>query len=117
MESKMMIEPIKSDIQSLGSYITYLRRYTYASIVGVVSADEDDDGEVGMADERKKHEGVLKSTITKAQLEVLAGELEGKEVILESLLKGFRINKLADLPSKNYNSCLERIKQIKETEE
>lgn len=52
MESSMPITPPKSDIQSLGSYITYLRRYNYASMACVVASDEDDDGEVAM--ERSK---------------------------------------------------------------
>src|ERR1700742_2994944 len=31
--SRMIINPLKEDIQSLGSAITYLRRYAYASLV------------------------------------------------------------------------------------
>ena len=46
MESLMPINPPKQDIQTLGSYMTYLRRYSYSSMVGVVAGDEDDDGEV-----------------------------------------------------------------------
>jgi hypothetical protein len=30
------------------SYLTYLRRYTYSSIVGVVACDDDDDGEAAI---------------------------------------------------------------------
>jgi len=37
-----------NNIQKLGSYISYCRRYTYASMVGVVTDDEDDDGEKAM---------------------------------------------------------------------
>ena len=47
--SSIRISPIKTDIQSLGSYITYLRRYSYASIIGVYDG-EDDDGESNMND-------------------------------------------------------------------
>jgi putative lipoic acid-binding regulatory protein len=46
--STVLINPAKDDVQSLGSAITYLRRYTYASIVGVVADDEDDDAEIAM---------------------------------------------------------------------
>lgn len=52
IESSMTVNPPKQDIQSLGSYLTYLRRYMYAAIVGVVASGEDDDGEMAM--ERKK---------------------------------------------------------------
>lgn len=48
IESSMTVNPPKQDIQSLGSYLTYLRRYTYSAIVGVVTAGEDDDGEIAM---------------------------------------------------------------------
>lgn len=118
MESKMIVEPPKNDIQTVGSYITYLRRYNYASMVGVVAAEEDDDGEGVMDSPRKENNEIgAKSTITKAQLEVLANELEGHEEILEALLKGYQINKLANLPAKKYTSCLHRIKEVKNQKE
>ena len=48
IESSMTVNPPKQDIQSLGSYLTYLRRYTYSSIVGVVACEEDDDAEAAI---------------------------------------------------------------------
>jgi hypothetical protein len=48
IESSMTVNPPKQDIQSLGSYLTYLRRYTYSAIVGVVASEEDDDGEASI---------------------------------------------------------------------
>lgn len=48
IESSMTVNPPKQDIQSLGSYLTYLRRYTYSAIVGVVASEEDDDGEAAI---------------------------------------------------------------------
>ena len=48
IESSMTVNPQKQDIQSLGSYLTYIRRYTYSSIVGVVVGEKDDDGEKAM---------------------------------------------------------------------
>ena len=43
MVSEYPITPVKNDPQGLGSAVTYARRYTLSSIVGVV-ADDDDDG-------------------------------------------------------------------------
>lgn len=41
--SSLKLKPVKDDPQGVGSAITYARRYSYASILGLVS-DEDDDG-------------------------------------------------------------------------
>lgn len=118
MESKMPIAPPKADIQTLGSYITYLRRYSYASTVGVVASEEDDDGEKGMEQARVQgHAEKASPNISKAQLEVLSQELEGYEDVLESLLKGFELSKLSDLPAKRYSKCIERIRDIKRAKE
>lgn len=54
LESKMLIPTGKGDIQSLGSSITYCKRYALAGIVGVCSANEDDDGETAMDRNGKK---------------------------------------------------------------
>jgi hypothetical protein len=43
LQGTLRIEPAKKDPQGVGSAITYARRYSYASILGIVS-DEDDDG-------------------------------------------------------------------------
>ena len=118
MESMMPIAPLKNDIQTIGSYITYLRRYCYASIVGVAAAGEDDDGELAMVEHRKNPSQVIKKdSITKAQLEVLGEELEGHEEVLDSLLKGFKLSKLSDLPAKRYSQCVSRIREIKRAKE
>ena len=112
----MFINPPKADIQTLGSYITYLKRYCYAAMVGVVSSDEDDDGEKAMRVPRT-NEPQGSPTISKAQLEVLGQELEGHEEILESILSGFKISKLSDIPVKSYTNCLNRIREIKRAKE
>lgn len=51
VESRVRIVPPKNDVQSIGSYITYLRRYSIAAICGIVSSD-DDDGEAAVAHNR-----------------------------------------------------------------
>ena len=44
IRSRLMMKPVKSDPQSIGSCISYLRRYSLASMVGVTPEAEDDDG-------------------------------------------------------------------------
>ena len=118
IESEIPITPPKPDIQTLGSYITYLRRYNYASIVGVVASGEDDDGEKAMGSRPKQEATVVTSDrINKTQLEILGTELEDQEELLESILTGFKIGKLADLAGKHFNHCMQRIKEIKKAKE
>jgi hypothetical protein len=53
IKSKARHNPPKTDIQSLASYNTYLKRMCYASLVGVATGD-DDDGEGAMMHTRAK---------------------------------------------------------------
>ena len=50
--SEIKINPPKTDVQSLGSYITYVRRYSYVSMVGACTGDEDDDGNKAVSHQR-----------------------------------------------------------------
>jgi hypothetical protein len=45
IKSKIPLKPAKQDPQTLGSHITYMRRYAYMAIVGICAENEDDDGE------------------------------------------------------------------------
>lgn len=54
IESAITVNPSNNNIQTLGSYLTYLRRYTYAALVGVVASDEDDDAEKAVQEDRKR---------------------------------------------------------------
>lgn len=129
IESRMRILPTKSDIQSLGSYITYLKRYSYAAIIGVVSSREDDDGEKAMEEDRKEAtkgtalnrqyaqpKGVL-PTITKEQLEEMQYELQEYPDIAEDVLHGFKIQALGDMPKSKFQVAINRIREIKKIRE
>lgn len=47
-ESTMDLNPIKLDPQGVGSSATYGKRYALAAMLGIVSEDEDDDGEAAV---------------------------------------------------------------------
>ena len=53
IESSIPIRAEKPGIQGFGSNLSYLRRYMYAALVGVVASGEDDDGELAMQGVRK----------------------------------------------------------------
>jgi len=129
VESRMRVVPPKNDIQTLGSYLTYLRRYTYAAIVGCVTGDEDDDGEVAMADTRatkvkgtevsRKYDPKQQSyeTITKEQIEELEYELQDYHDLAEEILSGLRIQCLADMPKSKFLVSIKRVREIKQARE
>ena len=123
IESRMRILPPKNDVQSYGSYITFLRRYAYSALIGVVTGECDDDGEVAMIDARQmiakgpsnKYNPKEQSfeVITKEQLEELELELQDCPDIAEQILDGMRIQSLADLPKSKYHVSVTRVREIK----
>lgn len=125
IETRMRILPIKNDIQSFGSYITYLRRYSYASITGCVASGDDDDGEAAMVASRdimakgvslnsKYHpKEESQDTITKEQIDEAEYELGEYPDILEQVLDGLKIQSLADMPKSKYQASMRRIRDIK----
>jgi hypothetical protein len=118
VESIMHINPSKADVQSLASYITYLKRYSYASLVGVVTSD-DDDGESSLSEDEKKERETPKPPpkISKDQLILLNQLLINTPDLVEVILKHFSISKLSDLSVAQYEKCINKIKQVKESSE
>jgi hypothetical protein len=122
IESRLKIVPVKSDPQSFGSCLSYLKRYAYASIVGVISDDEDDDGESAMKSFRDgspghdKHHGreVPPALISTHEYNELAHELDGHQAILNQVLEGLKITSLREMPAHKYRASLTRIRELKE---
>lgn len=57
MMSEIQIRPKADDAQAIGSAITYMRRYAYCAILGIVFEDDDDDGNAasqGQAQQKTK---------------------------------------------------------------
>lgn len=129
IETRMRITPPKSDPQSLGSYVSYIRRYSYGALVNVIVCDDsDDDCETAVREERTT---TLKGTnptnykakdqsydvITKEQLEELNYELNGYPDIAEMVLEKLHLQSLADMPKNQYSISIRRIREIKQLRE
>lgn len=125
VESSVRILPPKSDVQTLGSYISYLRRYSLASLICVVSSDEDDDAETVLADQRAllakgpainayKPKEQPYEAITKEQLIELELELADVPDLAEEIMEKLQIQSLADMRKTNYSSAIRRIREIKQ---
>jgi len=122
IESRIRLNPPKNDIQSISSHITYMKRIAYSSIAGIVTGDEDDDGEAAVSTER---ETFAKGTalnhnfnntyesITPEQREELEYELSHHPDITEKVLSAYRINSIADIPKSKFMTAITRIREIK----
>lgn len=54
IQGRLRMKPVKPDPQSVGSCITYARRYALAAIVGVAQMDDDGNAASGSVQEEKK---------------------------------------------------------------
>lgn len=116
IRSEMPIIVSKNDPQTLGSAITYYRRYSLSAIVGVAPND-DDDGERAQAGYRKTETAKprseptaipLRQLISKQQTDDLSMILKNcdvkyKEWFLSAIKKPpFNANSLSEIPLANY---------------
>lgn len=127
VESRTRIVPPKNDMQSYSSTLTYMKRNSALTLLGItVSNDKaDDDAEVAMADAREiiakgpsqanKYDPRKESTesVTKEQLEELEYELSQYPDIAEEVMDKMKIQSLADLPKSRYAISIQRIREIK----
>lgn len=118
IETRMKINPAKNDIQGLGSYISYIRRYSYAALVGVVVSDEDDDGEVAIAPERNRHiQRTNSDLIVPEQVHELQHELIDHPDIAQMILDKLNIQSLADMQKSHFQNVIKKIRDIKQAKE
>ncbi len=108
IESQVEIKPIKADVQSVGSYITYLKRYSYAALVGLTTGEEDDDGEAavqrGKSPAPEAPKPVEVEYITTEQYAMLCDDLEGQYELKQSIIDALTIDDLKKIPKSKFNS-------------
>jgi ERF superfamily len=85
MQDTYEMEPTKKDPQSIGSCITYMRRYALAAILGL-NIDEDDDGNSASQPQNKAKQEP--KTYTAAPLPELVRTHEMWKKVTDSLMKG-----------------------------
>lgn len=125
IDSVVAVNPKKDDIQSFGSQMTYLKRYTYASLVGVTSSLEDDDAEAAVAEKRElfakgtalnQHYNPRDQSsqkITVEQLEEFERELAGHDDISEQVLEALKIDSFANLPKGSFKGTIDWVRDQK----
>lgn len=113
ISSYMKINPLKTDIQSLGSYITYARRYSYAALVGVYDGQEDDDGASASAFAATLNtKPVQPSLISEDQIDILELELRDYPHLKQRLLNALNISDLKFMEKAIFNDRLKQVREI-----
>lgn len=108
IKSFIPVKPSKEDIQSLGSAITYCRRYTLAALVGVCPVD--DDGESAMDRSKKNKQEEIPLVKLNLPKDVVADRVE--EFFKESAQKsGSSIAALKKRASENMEAFLNHFKK------
>ncbi len=114
IKSVLPIVTAKADAQSMGSAITYMRRYALSAIVGVV-ADDDDDGERSMSrtqkyphpmyEEQAEMRPVLISPQQASELSNLFSACSPEYVLTlsSSLVNQFGVSDISQLPASLYD--------------
>lgn len=116
VESIMAITPSKNDVQGIMSYRSYVKRYAYASIVGVVASDEpDDDGNAAVEEPRTVmvEKPAYVEKVIKEQLDQLEEELKDDLDIAKRVMDGLKIQSLKDMPKNVFLPTLNRIRELK----
>lgn len=118
IKSSMPINPTKNDMQGFGSALSYARRYSLASIIGLASGEEDDDGNDAVAPAPVN----VVNQITPEQLLELNKLLalctsKYKETLMEYLRKPpHNAKTIAEMPTNIYEKVLSSIKAEIENE-
>lgn len=89
--------PGRNAIQSLGSSITYLQRYTLMAITGVAASDQDDDG--AKSDKRG-------GFITPEQLDEVTALMHEVNADFEGFLRFAKVAALADIPKSDFRRIM-----------
>jgi hypothetical protein len=134
IESTASAPATKQDVQGVGSAITYLKRYSAAAIVGMASADQDDDGN-SVSIQKVENKPIVKQevkdfrpqTVDAAKIEtiiqgyakalVIAGISEAQVNEKIDIARAVSKQKPFDAFSKEYGDKIVKLKQMVKTED
>lgn len=102
VKSRLAVKPVKSDPQSVGSCITYLRRYSLQAMIGI--APEDDDGNSASG----KNPNI--EPITDEQQTVINGIIEDKKVDLVKFLAHMKVESISQIIGSDYQKAIAVLK-------
>lgn len=113
VRSQIPIPAHDGNPQGMGSYITYMRRYTYASFLGIIT--EDDDGKAAQktqsAYERSPRSmEVPPQRINVAEAKQIEREIGDDVTLLRGLLSYHKISAIHELPKSEFEGCIAKLR-------
>jgi hypothetical protein len=90
----------KNSVQSIGSSISYAKRYCLCALLNITSRGEDDDGSRGNVKRISESQA--------ADIQALMDEVKANK---EQFLKYFKIDKLSDLPQVKYPDAVKALEK------
>lgn len=87
----------KNAIQAMGSTVQYLRRYTLCGALGIVTADEDNDG------------GKPQETITEQQAADIEALIDEVKADKPNMLKWLNVESIEQIPASRYSEVIKRL--------
>lgn len=122
IESQLSLKPAQDTPQAIGSCITYARRYALASLVGIITED-DDDGHKASDKETEKEKLLTKeNNAQKIEIQKLKKEIEdlkkekpkrifdaNNNMHVESLIKNLKEKHSNDISSESYPLIIEEL--------
>lgn len=119
IRSRVKLSPVKSDVQSLGSYITYMKRYCYAALVGVVTG-EDDDGEACMDRPNGKQPtnsvAPEECILTVEQGNKLRAMIGNRKEIADRITKKYGVPSILSIKQKDFDDIIKGLEQLQKKE-
>jgi hypothetical protein len=118
LESKIEIGINLNDIkaiQELGKAITYLRRYTFSMMVGVVTEEDDDAQSLVKSPQKLATPRTDDAKISHDQLDTLEHELVDHQDIAQAIISKY--GTLSNIPKNQFYATLDRIREIKRLKE
>jgi hypothetical protein len=115
IKSFLPVVMTKRDPQSVGSAITYSRRFALAAIAGVCPYNEDDDAEEAMEEVRKEPVKEVSKKLTEVQKQELQQMLKGDPEAEGRIKKARGLASVYDLKPEDFNGIIAHLKQRKTT--
>lgn len=94
----------KNSIQSIGSTVTYLQRYTLKAALGLAAAADDDGGRAGETEDQAKK-------ITEAQASVIRELIEKGDLETSVFCARWQVEAVTDIPLRQFNEVVGSLRQ------